>query len=304
MSALRPKTLPLAVGGILLGSFLPEVQPHFSWVTCVLAVITAASLQILSNLANDYGDFIKGTDNDNRVGPIRALQSGLIKEGEMLRAMYLCGAICLVSGLALVFVSLGPEQLLPVIGMIAVGLFAIWAAIRYTVGKKPYGYTGLGDFFVLFFFGIVSVWGVSYLYTKNLEPLLLLPALSYGFLSAAVLNINNMRDMENDLRSKKFTLAVKLGPQNARVYHGMLIAVSLFALWFYLVFMDIGVVARGLVHYRYVALVAFIPVIVNTILVLRPKESPAEYNRHLKGLALSSLFVVVAFVSLLRYFVS
>lgn len=292
IAALRLQTLPLALGGILLGNFLPEVVEGWKADVFVLTLLTATGLQILSNLANDYGDFVKGTDNENRIGPERALQSGLISREEMKRAMYLCGTLCLLSGLILLWRAFGLEQLPQFLLMLLVGIAAIWAALRYTVGRNPYGYSGWGDLFVLIFFGFVGVSGSQFLQLNEWNMLSAWPALAYGCFSAGVLNINNMRDIENDSHSGKNTLVVKLGAAGARIYHAGLMLTAFLAEGVYLY--------KG--HYSFWTLLAFLPIAVHTFMLLRPKKNPAEYRPFLKTLALGSLLHVLLFVSFLSFF--
>lgn len=228
LSAFRLRTLPLAVSSILVGS---AISTNWGWVSCfvsfyraevlVLALLTAILLQVLSNLANDLGDHQHGTDNTDRVGPERAVQSGAISPAAMKRAMFICGLLALVSGVALTTVALGFS--ITTLIFIAIGLAAIGAAVKYTFGKNPYGYAGLGDVSVFFFFGIVGVCGTFYLHTSHFEPMVLLPATAIGLLSAGVLNVNNMRDIENDRASGKRTLVVRMGSGRAKVYHSLLV---------------------------------------------------------------------------------
>lgn len=306
IGAMRLRTLPLAAGGIILGSFLPEVNIVFDWLIFTLALLTAFGLQILSNLANDYGDFTKGTDNEHRVGPQRALQSGVITQVEMKRALFLCGALTFILGIALIAMAFGPDQMFQALGMLGLGVAAIWAAIRYTVGKRPYGYAGLGDVFVVGFFGLVSILGVSFLYLGEINAALIYPALSYGFLSAGVLNINNMRDIENDRNSNKRTLVVLMGGEKARIYHALLILAALACQFIYLWNLNLSACFSPTsnppdVRLRFLALLGFIPVLINSLQVLKPKKNPAEYNPFLKGLSLGSLFQVLIFVAVLQY---
>lgn len=297
ISALRLRTLPLAAGGILLGSFIPET--NFQPMVVVYALTTALGLQILSNLANDYGDFIKGTDNERRIGPMRALQSGIIQKDEMKNALRICAALTFFSGVVLISVSFESDQWTGALGMLVVGLLAIWAAIRYTVGKKPYGYAGLGDVFVVAFFGIVSVCGVSYLHSGFLDKNVLYPALSYGFLAAGVLNINNMRDIDNDREAGKRTLVVQLGANGARLYHGTLIGFAFLLQAIYLHQIEPGCFFALPKYGRYLALVGFIPVFINSVRVLQPKAHASEYNPFLKGLSLGAFFEVLVFIIVL-----
>lgn len=228
IESLRPKTLPLGVIAIVTGSALTYLTGNFKWPVALLALITAGLLQILSNLANDYGDAVKGSDTAERIGPLRGMQKGVITQADMKKALKLnIAAICL-SGLLLIIVACEkPED---AFGFLALGLVAIVAAITYTVGKKPYGYLGLGDISVLIFFGWLSVIGTYYLQANTFNIITVLPATACGLLSVAVLNINNMRDIENDIKAGKNTLAVRLGPQGARIYHAIIIIVAILCL--------------------------------------------------------------------------
>ncbi|MBL4829836.1 MAG: 1,4-dihydroxy-2-naphthoate polyprenyltransferase [Aliivibrio sp.] len=217
ISAIRLKTLPLALASITSGSALAYWQHHFSLSIAFLALCTATLLQILSNLANDYGDAVKGTDNDERLGPERAMQSGLISAATMKKALVFNVILTLISGISLVMLAFNNLQ--DIIGFIGLGIMAIIAAITYTVGNKPYGYRGMGDFSVLIFFGLLGVAGSYYLHTGSLNPAVFLPALSCGLLAAAVLNINNLRDIDNDTACGKLTLVVKMGAKWGRQYH-------------------------------------------------------------------------------------
>jgi 1,4-dihydroxy-2-naphthoate polyprenyltransferase len=229
LHAFRLRTLPLAVSSIIVGSAL--AFPHSrlvaygpDWrVVTGLALLTAILLQILSNLANDLGDHLHGTDNTERVGPQRAVQSGAIPPAQMKRAMLLCGGLAFISGCALITTSLGPSTTTLI--FLLIGLGAIGAAVKYTFGSNPYGYAGLGDVSVFLFFGMVGVCGTFFLHTRLLLllPSILLPAIAFGLLSAGVLNVNNMRDIVNDAASGKRTLVVRMGSAKARVYHTVLV---------------------------------------------------------------------------------
>jgi len=231
LKAFRLRTLPLAFSSILLGCFLAAESGTFKWGTAIFALLTTLFLQILSNLANDYGDFVKGTDGDDRVGPERALQSGDISKKEMVMAIFLFSLLALISGICLLIVSLKPSN--EFWFFLVLGFLAIAAAIKYTIGKKAYGYQGFGDFFVFIFFGITGVVGTFYLHTQQLIWEILLPASSVGLLSTAVLNLNNMRDYYSDKKCGKKTLVVKIGLAKAKKYHISLIVLSVvFALLF------------------------------------------------------------------------
>ena len=235
--AARPRTVLLSFSGVLLGGFLAiKIGPSTgsgTWLCLLFCALTAVLLQILSNLANDYGDFKKGVDGVHRVGPQRELQSGAITEKEMRKGIALIGAMCLFSGvLIFVFARLSWQELAV---FAALGLGAVLAALFYTLGKNPYGYRGLGDLYCFLFFGWTAVAGTFYLATKILDFSVLLPASAMGFLSNAVLNINNMRDMENDRASGKSSLVVKIGLKKAFVYHCLLIGGAFICLTVYLV---------------------------------------------------------------------
>lgn len=236
VDAARPKTLPLALVSILTGSVLAFSVGSWSWPVTGLALLTATLLQILSNLANDYGDALKGTDNEQRLGPMRAIQSGAVSLADMKQAMIINVLLTIVSGLALVFYALDSAQ--SIAAFLALGVLAILAAIAYTVGNKPYGYVGLGDLSVFIFFGLLGVSGSYFLHTGQIEWRLLLPSVGCGLLAVSVLNINNMRDIENDALCGKRTVVVRLGQQRAKVYHLLLLAGALCAFASYLLIQD------------------------------------------------------------------
>lgn len=225
--AFRLRTLPLALSSIAMGAFLAAFFNGFKWDVSLLAALTTVFLQVLSNLANDYGDAQKGTDNQHRVGPERAVQSGKISVIQMRRAIIFFSGLSLISGIVLI--SHGIKGLDARIGLLflALGISAIAAAILYTVGKKAYGYSGLGDLFVFIFFGLLAVIGTFFLNAQFLRWDVWLPAASLGFLSTGVLNLNNLRDIDNDRNSGKNTIAVKLGVKNAKNYHFLLISFGL-----------------------------------------------------------------------------
>ncbi len=234
LESLRPKTLPLACAAIIVGTALSWWQGHFDPAVAVLSLITASLLQILSNLANDYGDAVKGSDKPDRIGPLRGMQKGVITQEQMKRALMITVALICLFGLALLFTAY--QTLGDFIGFLVLGLLAIIAAITYTVGTRPYGYIGLGDVSVLIFFGWLSVIGSWYLQAHSLSSAIILPATACGLLATAVLNINNLRDIDSDRENGKNTLAVRLGPINARRYHvcllmGTLVCLALFNLF-------------------------------------------------------------------------
>lgn len=228
LESLRPKTLPLAFASILVGIVLAWWQGYFDATVAALSLITAGLLQILSNLANDYGDAVKGSDKPDRIGPLRGMQKGAITQEQMKRAMIVTVALICISGLCLLFSAY--QSISDFIGFAVLGLLSIIAAITYTVGTRPYGYIGLGDISVLIFFGWLSVIGSWYLQAHMLSAAIILPATACGLLATAVLNINNLRDIDSDRENGKNTLAVRLGPVGARRYHACLLGGTLVCL--------------------------------------------------------------------------
>lgn len=236
IEAFRLRTLFLALACVIAGGILPVKEDAFKPLIFIITLLTTIFLQILSNLANDYGDYDKGTDNVNRVGPLRSVQSGKISKQEMWYLIISFAVLSLVSGVLLLVLSFPKESLKELLIFFALGLGAIWAAIKYTVGKKAYGYSGLGDFFVFIFFGLVGVMGSYYLQTQHWDWFVILPATTLGLFSVGVLNLNNMRDIENDKASGKHTMPVRLGLKRAKLYHVTLIALAwataLLFVWF------------------------------------------------------------------------
>jgi len=228
LESLRPRTLPLAFASIVVGSALAWWQGVYDPLVAFLALLTAGLLQILSNLANDYGDAVKGSDKPDRIGPMRGMQKGVITQAQMKRALIITVVLICLSGLALVWVAC--RTFSDFLGFLLLGLLSIIAAITYTVGTRPYGYLGLGDISVLIFFGWLSVMGTWYLQAHTLIPAIFLPATACGLLATAVLNINNLRDIDSDRVNGKNTLAVRLGPTRARRYHAVLLMGTLVCL--------------------------------------------------------------------------
>ena len=233
IQAMRLRTLPLAASCILAGAAAAKTQCEINVLVLALTLATTFLLQILSNLANDYGDYSHGVDNERRVGPTRALQSGAISQAQMKRALIITTGLTLLSGMYLLWIVFSPKaQFVQALLMLLLGFAAIAAAIKYTVGSNPYGYRGLGDVFVFLFFGPVGVLGTYYLLTGmlNAQPMLL--AITTGMYSTAVLNLNNLRDHVNDAASGKQTLVVKMGFRKGKVYQTILIlAGSLSLCW-------------------------------------------------------------------------
>lgn len=232
--AARLRTLPLSISGILLGSLIALSEGYWNWAIFSLAFLTTLFLQVLSNYANDYGDGIRGTDAE-RIGERRVVASGDISPKQMKNAIVLFSILSALTAFLLIFISFR-EHFLWALVFILLTFACVWAAIKYTVGKNAYGYAGMGDVFVFVFFGIISVWGSYTLYQHQENNLLiLLPAVAIGLLSTAVLNLNNMRDMETDKRSGKHTLPLRMGFQNAKIYQTTLILLPFLLASIYLI---------------------------------------------------------------------
>jgi 1,4-dihydroxy-2-naphthoate octaprenyltransferase len=285
LSAIRLRTLPLALSSIGMGSFLAAAAGRFDLTIFLFCCVTTICLQILSNLANDYGDSIHGADHDGRKGPLRAVQSGAISLKQMKAAVILTAILSFVSGISLLWISLewNQNEFLVFLG---IGVLCILAAIAYTVGKKPYGYSGLGDIAVLIFFGLVGVMGSTYLMTKTLDWFHVLPALSCGLFSVAVLNINNIRDIESDRAAGKFSVPVRIGKKKAAFYHSYLLLAGMCASLVYVI-----------LNFRSVWQLLFLlvfPILVKIMVAI--KNEPSEkLDPWLKRMALTTLLFVILF---------
>lgn len=241
--AARPRTLPLACASILLGTGLAASVDAFNGTVLLLALLTAIALQILSNLANDYGDAASGADDQARIGPVRAVSSGLLTPQAMRTGMVITAIVAALLGLSLLVTAFG-NQWVQMVTFLLLGAVSLLAAVTYTVGLggTPYGYRGLGDISVFIFFGLLGVLGTYYLHTHQLSWLPLLPAAACGLLATAVLNVNNVRDIESDERNGKITLAVRLGRKNAINYHWALLGIALLLTLIYLVTLPVPLV--------------------------------------------------------------
>lgn len=285
ISSMRLRTLPLSISGIILASCFAEYNGCFNWQICILAILATISFQILSNLANDYGDGIKGTDNNDRLGPERAIQSGKISPDDMFQAIKINVLISIALSFFLIFSAFGVKHFLLTILFFALGIAAVVSAIRYTVGTNAYGYKGLGDVYVFLFFGLVSVIGCYVLYAKTIHHVVFLPACTIGLLSVAVLNLNNMRDIASDKAANKVTLVVKLGIENAKKYHVALIisAIFLSALFGILYYTSI----LNLIYF-----VTYIPLGVHIIKVIKNTDSKL-LDPELKKVALTTFALAI-----------
>ncbi|MBG0781592.1 MAG: 1,4-dihydroxy-2-naphthoate octaprenyltransferase [Bacteroidales bacterium] len=286
IKAARLRTLPLAMASITMGGFVASTHKTFNLKAVLMAGLTSLLLQILSNFANDYGDFSKGTDDKNRLGPKRTVQSGEVTAREMKLAMLTFSLLSLLSGLIMLFyyVQLPMTETLL---FIALGIAAIVAAIKYTTGKNPYGYAGLGDFFVFIFFGLVGVLGTNFLATQAWKWSVLLPAIAMGMLSTGMLNLNNIRDYTNDKNKGKRTLAVKLGVEGAIIYHAALTSIPFLALLVYNL-----VTKAAWPAYVYLLLLPLFLIDLNKI---RQLKNTAALDPYLKKLALKTLLLTLVY---------
>ena len=287
IAAARPRTLPLALASIILGSFLAAGTGRFSWLTFGLAVLTTICLQVLSNFANDYGDAVSGKDTPDRVGPRRAVATGDLTKESMRRAMLITAMLSLVSGVWLLIEATHGANATLFWVFLMLGLLCIAAAVAYTNGKRPYGYAGYGDIAVLLFFGWVGVLGTYYLQTQTIDWPLLLPASSVGFFATGVLNINNIRDIETDAKTGKNSIPVRLGRGGAIRYHWLLLIGGMVCAVAYSL-----LTATEITDYLY--LLAF-PLFAANGRAVANHANPAELNPRLGQLALSTLLFVVLF---------
>ena len=294
--ALRLRTLPLATASIIVAAGIAVHHQIFNLTVFLLSLSTALLLQILSNLANDYGDAATGADDENRVGPLRAMQTGVITQKSMKFAIQITTVLTLISGLSLLFIALAGDLISWLI-FIGLGALAIIAAITYTMGKLPYGYHALGDLAVFLFFGLLGVIGSFYLYGLNADWALLLPASSIGMLSAAVLNINNMRDVENDTKHNKTTLVVLYGRSVAFKYHLFLITLAPLLSVIYLSNLE------KTQTWQYIFLLAMSPLIKSCLALKEALDkenmSGEVFNEQLKNTAISTFVFAMLFALVL-----
>ena len=285
-SALRLRTLPLAVSCVITGAGIAWQQDMLNWEITSLALCTTIFLQILSNLANDFGDGVKGTDNDARIGPARAIQSGAISQSEMKLGIYVSALISFTSGLWLLLASLQFNWTFFI--MLCIGLLSIGAAVKYTIGKSAFGYKGLGDLFVFLFFGPVGVLGTSFLQIGSFDWMHLLPAASIGLLCTSVLNLNNMRDHKNDKNSNKNTMVVYMGYRNAKHYHAALTILPMLLFGTY-----VQITANSL-SWTYFSIPFFVVLLV--LIRIYRIQNEKLMDGYLKILALTTFFTSVIFI--------
>ncbi|MDB2463006.1 1,4-dihydroxy-2-naphthoate octaprenyltransferase [Algibacter sp.] len=285
ISAMRLRTLPLSISGIIIAGCLAHYNGVFKWDIFILAILTTLSFQVLSNLANDYGDGVKGTDNEDRIGPVRAIQSGKISPEELFNGIKLNIIISIILAFSLIFCAFGVKHFLLTLLFFSFAIGSIVAAIRYTVGNSAYGYKGLGDIFVFVFFGLVSVIGCYVLFAKQIDHVTVLPAFTIGLLSTAVLNLNNMRDRLSDAKANKITLAVKLGEKRIKQYHiflvlGAIISSGLFGILYYTS------------PYNLIFMIAYVPLLLHLKRV-NANKAPKLLDPELKKLALTTVLLAI-----------
>lgn len=282
MSAARLRTLPLSVSGIMIGSSYAFFVNKFNSLLFIVALLTTVAYQVLSNFANDYGDGIKGAD-DNRTGPKRAVQSGLISRPSMKKAITILSLVSIILTLCLVTLAFGAFSKYFFL-FIALGSLAIFAAIKYTVGKFAYGYFGLGDLFVFVFFGIVSVLGSNFLFSTNLNWLLLNPAITLGLLSVGVLNLNNMRDLKSDEKLGKKTLAVYMGKKTSKIYHSVIISTAIVLMLKFQISLEIQSIFLNIVLF-----INVLGLLIHLFQIYNITQ-PSRYDNFLKVVALHAFF--------------
>lgn len=286
IKAARLRTLPLSISGILVGSAAAFKEHHTQdnyYIIVILCFLTTLFFQVLSNYANDYGDAVKGTDNENRVGPKRAVQSGEITRKQMKNAMVITSLLSLITSVGVIYVSFGQQNFAAALAYLFLALASVGAAIKYTVGKSAYGYKGMGDLFVFIFFGLVSTMGTYYLFGHTLDLHIIFPAIGIGLLSMAVLNMNNMRDVENDTIMKKHTLVVKMGFEKAKQYHYFLIV-------FAAIVFNLFAINSFSKWYQYLYVIGFIPLLKNIGTVAKTKN-PRLLDPELKRISLTTFLI-------------
>jgi 1,4-dihydroxy-2-naphthoate octaprenyltransferase len=296
LHAARLRTLPLSLSGIIVGTGLAAVLDAYNGQIFAFALLTTIGFQVLSNFANDLGDSQKGTDNAQRVGPARAIQSGQLTARQMKIGMWLVGIFSLLSAFYLIKLSIPNLSTTAIYTYVILAILCIAAAITYTVGKNAYGYRGLGDIMVFIFFGLVSVIGVFMLYGEAFEWIVLFPAISIGLWSTAVLNLNNLRDIHNDAQMNKRTMVVKLGFNKAKYYHVFLVSFGM-ATWFFTIYL---LAVSAMNYYLFIALLPSLGFALHLQKVVQNTE-PASLDPELKKVALLTFFSSILFAFLLNF---
>jgi 1,4-dihydroxy-2-naphthoate octaprenyltransferase len=279
--------LPLSVSGIILGSLIALSENKFNWIIFILAFTTTLFLQILSNLANDFGDYVSGKDNENRIGPARTMQSGKIKRKEMIILISVFTLLSLLTGIWLIIEGTKQLDTIIVFTYLGLGVGAIVAAMKYTMGKNPYGYRGLGDLFVFIFFGLVAVIGTYFLHTNEFKPEILLPASTIGLMSVAVLNMNNLRDYTSDKESGKKTIVVMIGQKNGKIYQLVILSISQILPAIFLCLTN-----ESPWGYMYILC---LPILILHLRFTFKNKTPEKLDPELKKLALTTLLFTILF---------
>jgi 1,4-dihydroxy-2-naphthoate octaprenyltransferase len=291
VEAARPRTLPLAVASIMLGNMLAYSQGTFDWIIAILAILTTVALQVLSNFANDFGDSMNGVDNQDRKVALRAVQTGKINREEMKKVVVFTATLSFFMGMGLLAYSLQDASWDIWMKFLGLGVACIAAAIAYTVGKRPYGYMGLGDLSVFLFFGLVGTMGSYFLQTKTLPWHIALPAAGCGLLSVAVLNLNNLRDLENDKRTGKYSIPVRIGKTLGFYYQKALLFIGILPFASYhLIAYQVGASTTS----NLLILLGYYPIII-MLRELNPNMTPAEIDPYLKKTALRTLLLILLF---------
>ena len=286
MAAFRFRTLFLSFSCIGAGLASASLFSELDKAVAAFTLLTALFLQVLSNLANDYGDSIHGADNSDRKGPKRAVQTGVISASQMKRAVVISAVLSLISGISLLILSFPIIGLKAIIGLFISGLIAIAAAILYTNGKRPYGYAGLGDISVFLFFGLLAVLGSAFLQLGNFNTEIIEPAIAFGFLAVGVLNVNNMRDIHSDKIAGKLSIPVRIGIKSAKLYHNILVLVSIILM------------AHFMENNRLNLLFLIVPVfaLLFHLMKINSAKSEGEFDPQLKVLSLSSFLLCLCFI--------
>ncbi|UZT98505.1 1,4-dihydroxy-2-naphthoate octaprenyltransferase [Chryseobacterium fluminis] len=304
IKAARLRTLPLSLSGIIMGAFIAKWRLYgeggiWDWKIFALALLVTLLYQILSNYANDYGDGIKGTDAKRATeAESRAVASGKITAGQMKNAVILFSILSFTATVALLYMAFIPDHMNEFYIFIGLGVACILAAIGYTVGKKPYGYMGLGDLFVFIFFGLVSVCGSYFLFTKTFSWDMLLPGTAIGMMSMAVLNLNNMRDIESDRLSGKNSFALRIGFRNAMIYEMVLLQLPLILI---LIFFGINGFFQSQNYYVFIVMILLIPIAKLRRKIMEVKE-PRQLDPFLKQVGIITFVMAVLTAFGLNFF--
>jgi 1,4-dihydroxy-2-naphthoate octaprenyltransferase len=290
IEAFRLRTLMLSLACILMGVFLAKMSgSDINILSIIFTFLTALFLQILSNLANDYGDSKHGADHDGRKGPKRAVQSGKITAAQMLNGIKLFVVLSLLSGVSLLYFCLPVIGTNGVVTLFVLGIAAIVAAIAYTNGKKPYGYMGLGDISVFIFFGLIAVCGTYYLLIGTINSMVFLPAISCGLFSVGVLNLNNMRDIDSDLQAGKNSIPARMGFAKSKIYHYNIIVIALLCTLVFVMFYS------EMPTWKNLSFVACYPFFLKQLFTIKNTTDKQKLDPMLKQLAISTMLFVILF---------